>query len=446
MKKISIRTVSIVIFLITVGIGGMLALISSECTRQFQNLQDETERFIQCENALQQMQAGSDYLEKQVSQYVQTGQYIHMDFYLKEIRETQRYEKACDYLQQEFGGTTAIKPLESAVAYEEKLREQEFYIMRLMAEVSFADEALWSEEIRGIALTPEDAALEQEQKQERALEILSGHAYKILRTNEDNYIVGAKQALGQQTRNNQNHAQKVFRDVYLKFETGVAVLIVLVLLICIILWKLVIAPLKTYGKSIVKGEIFPVVGAKELQELATTYNKVYQENLVAQKLIRHEAEHDALTDALNRGAFDKILSIYEQGDSSFAMIMVDVDVFKQVNDTYGHSVGDKILVKVADNLQREFRSIDYICRIGGDEFAIIMVDVGSDLKEVVREKIAQVNENLSNPTDGLPAVSLSVGVAFSDRENPGDSIFKDADKALYKVKNSGRNNCGFYEG
>lgn len=445
MKKISIRTVSIVIFLITVVIGGMLALISSECTRQFQNLQDETERFIQCESALQQMQAGSDYLEKQVSQYVQTGQYIHMDFYLKEIRETQRYEKACDYLQQEFGGTAAIKPLESAVAYEEKLREQEFYIMRLMAEVSFADEALWPEEIRGIALTAEDAALEQEQKQERALEILSGHAYKILRTNEDNYIASAKQVLGQQTRNNQNHAQTVFQDVYLKFETGVAVLIVLVLLVCIILWKLVIAPLKMYEKSIVKGEIFPVVGAKELQELATTYNKVYQENLVAQKLIRHEAEHDALTDALNRGAFEKILSIYEQGDTSFAMIMVDVDVFKQVNDTYGHSVGDKILVKVANNLQREFRSIDYICRIGGDEFAIVMVDVGSDLKEVVREKIAHVNENLSNPADGLPAVSLSVGVAFSDRENPGDSIFKDADQALYKVKKNGRHNCGFYE-
>ena len=82
-------------------------------------------------------------------------------------------------------------------------------------------------------------------------------------------------------------------------------------------------------------------------------NKVYQENLVAQKLICHEAERDALTDALNRGAFEKILSIYEQGDTSFA---------------------------------------------------IIMVEVGSDLKEVVRGKIAQVNENLSNPTDGLPAV------------------------------------------
>ena len=446
MKKISIRTVSIVIFLITVGIGGMLALISSECTRQFQNLQDETERFIQCESALQQMQAGSDYLEKQVSQYVQTGQYIHMDFYLKEIRETQRYEKACDYLQQEFGGTTAIKPLESAVAYEEKLREQEFYIMRLMAEVSFADEDLWPEEIRGIALTAEDAALEQEQKQERALEILSGHAYKILRTNEDNYIASAKQVLGQQTRNNQNHAQTVFQDVYLKFETGVAVLIVLVLLVCIILWKLVIAPLKMYGESIVKGEIFPVVGAKELQELATTYNKVYQENLVAQKLIRHEAEHDALTDALNRGAFEKILSIYEQGDTSFAMIMVDVDVFKQVNDTYGHSVGDKILVKVANHLQREFRSIDYICRIGGDEFAIIMVEMTSDLRYTIEEKINAMNERLAKPQDGLPPLSLSVGVAFTDRKNPSGTLFQDADKALYERKKNGKAGCSFYEG
>ena len=109
-KKISIRIVSIGIIVVTVMIGAWLGFISTVCARQFQNLQDETERFIQCESAVQQMQAGSDYLEKQVSQYVQTGQYIHMDFYLKEIRETQRYEKACDYLQQEFGGTTAIKP------------------------------------------------------------------------------------------------------------------------------------------------------------------------------------------------------------------------------------------------------------------------------------------------------------------------------------------------
>ena len=68
----------------------------------------------------------------------------------------------------------------------------------------------------------------------------------------------------------------------------------------------------------------------------------------------------------------------------------------------------------------------------------------SDLKYTIQEKITAVNQELSEPTDGLPAVSLSVGVAFSDRENPGESIFKDADKALYQIKEHGKHGCGFY--
>ena len=128
----------------------------------------------------------------------------------------------------------------------------------------------------------------------------------------------------------------------------------------------------------------------------------------------------------------------------FAMIICDVDSFKTVNDTYGHAVGDEILKKVASLLQKAFRSIDYVCRIGGDEFAVIMVDMTTDLTHTIKEKIDMVNDLLSNPADGLPPVSLSVGVAFSDRQDPGESIFKDADHALYHVKQHGKHGCGFY--
>lgn len=68
----------------------------------------------------------------------------------------------------------------------------------------------------------------------------------------------------------------------------------------------------------------------------------------------------------------------------------------------------------------------------------------SDLKYTIQEKIDYINQTLLNPEDDLPAVSLSVGTAFADRENPEESIFKDADKALYYVKEHGRNGCGFY--
>ena len=73
-----------------------------------------------------------------------------------------------------------------------------------------------------------------------------------------------------------------------------------------------------------------------------------------------------------------------------------------------------------------------------------MVDVNQELSYTIREKITVINNQLYCPTDDLPAVSLSVGVAFTDRANPGESIFKDADKALYCVKQSGKHGCGFY--
>ena len=121
-----------------------------------------------------------------------------------------------------------------------------------------------------------------------------------------------------------------------------------------------------------------------------------------------------------------------------------MDIFKSVNDTYGHATGDAILKKISNQLRTAFRSIDYVCRIGGDEFAIIMVQMTSNLSYTISDKITAVNESLTHPDDGLPAVSLSVGVAFSDRDNPGDSIFKDADKALYKTKENGKCGCTFY--
>ncbi len=265
-----------------------------------------------------------------------------------------------------------------------------------------------------------------------------------MKTEIQDHVSDCMASLTTKTQNRQGRATTIFSDMYLKLEIGIVIVIALLLLDSIVMRWLVVKPLIRYNEGILRGEIFPVVGAEELQNLAITYNQVYEENQEIQWLIRHQAEHDAMTDLLNRGSFEKILAIYEKGDSPFAMILVDVDIFKSVNDTYGHATGDEILKKVSSLLKSAFRSVDYVGRIGGDEFAIVMVEMTSDLKYTIQEKITAVNQELSEPTDGLPAVSLSVGVAFSDRENPGESIFKDADKALYQIKEHGKHGCGFY--
>ena len=126
------------------------------------------------------------------------------------------------------------------------------------------------------------------------------------------------------------------------------------------------------------------------------------------------------------------------------MLIIDVDRFKTINDQYGHDVGDRALCLVAALLQQNFRAEDYICRIGGDEFSVIMVHANSSMRDLVEEKIRRINEILKTPKDGLPPISLSVGVAFGDRENPTDDIVKDADTALYRAKSTHRGSCEFY--
>ncbi len=163
---------------------------------------------------------------------------------------------------------------------------------------------------------------------------------------------------------------------------------------------------------------------------------------MAREELSHEASHDRLTGLFNRSAYEMMLESVDK--DHMALILVDVDYFKSVNDTYGHDMGDRVLKRVADVLKHSFRSVDVICRIGGDEFVVIMTRADSTMRDLVRNKIARANEILRNPTDDLPPVSLSVGVAFSDRENPKGDIFKDADTALYRVKEAGRNGCEIF--
>lgn len=444
MKKIRIERVSIGSIAVTILLGILLVFVSSECTQQFAALQTATDEYIECENQASELQAASDYLAEQVRLFVVTGQREYMDLYFEEKDVTQRQEKAFAYLEQKFDGTTSLESLKTALNSTKNLSYTDRYAMRLMAQATLADTADWPAEIQTVSLHDSDLTMSDADKMRKAQQLVSNSQYQNMREDVTNNISESLAALIELTRSRQNRAEQIFTDVYRKIELCAAVLVALMLEICIITRHLVVKPLLQYGQSIQRGEIFPVVGAAELQELALTYNEVYRENQETQKLIRHEAEHDALTDALNRGAFEKILNIYEGGEKPFAMIICDIDIFKQVNDLHGHTVGDLILRKVARLLTTTFRSIDYVCRIGGDEFAVIMVNVGRELSHTVSDKIELINDALSNPTDGLPAVSLSVGVAFTDRENPGESIFKDADQALYRVKQNGKHDCGFY--
>ena len=152
------------------------------------------------------------------------------------------------------------------------------------------------------------------------------------------------------------------------------------------------------------------------------------------------AETDELTGLINRAGYDRILEELNVQDA--ILLLVDTDKFKGINDRYGHETGDRVLQKIAKTLLGYFRHEDYVCRIGGDEFAVVLVNAGAIEDEKLREKTRFINCELAGTAaDELPAVSVSVGVARGKGAEDWTELFKQADTALYQVKQEGGRGC-----
>ncbi|MCO7486963.1 bifunctional diguanylate cyclase/phosphodiesterase [Stenotrophomonas maltophilia] len=172
---------------------------------------------------------------------------------------------------------------------------------------------------------------------------------------------------------------------------------------------------------------------------------------LAEKEARNLAFHDALTGLGNRRLMMEQLSLVVQTHSRNALAMIDLDYFKEVNDTLGHPQGDVLLQQVAQRLKRVTRQGDTLARLGGDEFCIVFDDLGAtpeqatasaaDLGERIRDVLAQPYQL------GHHAVSVtpSIGITMVHPGMDTDDLIQRADQALYKAKQNGRNTLQFFD-
>ena len=440
--KVKIRKISTWSTAVTIALTCACVLISVWGYNQYNVLRGATQDYIDSETAAQKLRAGSDYLTKQVRLAAATGEQQYIDAYFEEANVTRSREEALEELATLHGEAT--QPLEKALSASEALMQTEFYAMRLVEEAYHTDASAWPEEIREVTLSREDASLSDAEKQEKARELVVSAEYEEAKDEINADVDQALSVLSTEILGQQRQAADAFSGVFRMIVFCILLFGVMMLVICQVMRSWIVKPLLHYTKSLQNGLIDPAGGVNELQVLAKTYNAIYTENAEREALMKHQAEHDPLTQLLNRGSYDRILNLYLNDGSSFALILVDVDTFKQVNDTYGHAMGDTILKRVAQYLTEVFRSIDYVCRIGGDEFAIIMVDMTSDLAYTILDKIKEVNARLAVAEGEVPPVSLSVGAAFTDSLDGQITLFKAADQALYYTKEHGRNGCCIY--
>jgi diguanylate cyclase (GGDEF)-like protein/PAS domain S-box-containing protein len=173
------------------------------------------------------------------------------------------------------------------------------------------------------------------------------------------------------------------------------------------------------------------------------------ERVQTQNEIRHIAFHDNLTGLPNRLLFEDRLEtsikMAKRNSLMLAVLFIDLDGFKAVNDTYGHQAGDELLIDVADRLKSNIREVDTVARLGGDEFVVILTDI--NMRQNVTHVTRKLMESLNEPYLGLetPTVTPSIGIAlFPEDGMDMETLIESADKAMYSVKSKNKNGYQFF--
>lgn len=165
-----------------------------------------------------------------------------------------------------------------------------------------------------------------------------------------------------------------------------------------------------------------------------------------QELIWQQAHYDSLTQLLNRNSFTQYLSNAVTSGVPFALLFIDLDHFKQVNDTLGHKTGDELLQQAAERLKHCVRGSDIVSRFGGDEFTIILssIDNETHITRVCHEIIHQLAKPFQLD-DEQAYISASIGITqYPQDSNKVEDLYKFADQAMYDAKHAGRNRFAFF--
>ena len=442
---IQLRTASI--FFAVLAFLAAISLLFSDISvsNGYLRMEHASSRYIAAQFAASEMESASDYLTDRVRCFVVTGEIEYLNDFFEEVEVTRRRDRAVEDLEDLIpdSDNSALSSLNTALSLSNELIGYENLAMRLTLEAGDYDLTLVPESISGITLSPDDQALSPEELRDKAQQLVFDNNYMHYKDRIRENVSLCTQSLIRSSSQELDQASAKL-SLLVNIQTGLTIVFLLIVLSIVVLITLMVRkPLTDLVKKMQEQKTVTPTGVEELRFVTRTYNSILQENREAREKLSHEASHDALTGLFNRGAYDLLM---ESADTEhMALLLIDVDHFKSVNDTYGHAVGDRVLKRVADILRQSFRSVDFLCRIGGDEFAVVMTRVNSSMRQIVLNKIARANEMLQHPKDDLPPVSLSVGVAFSDRDNPQGDIFRDADTALYRVKKAGRKGCMVYE-
>ena len=431
----------IVVFIASTILISISLLATTFVTRQCdEELIEVTNKYVALYQSVSELENASDFLSDQARAFVSSGDLKYVEGYFREVYEEKRREKALAQVKRQISYVRATQFLSQALADSKHLEVQEYTAMRLYMTACGIDLGPYASTIGRISLTPEEKAMTPEEQKARAEYLMYSPLY-------EQYKSRIREDVDRSVREMEKDIQRdqSVRETRLEhMRTLQFILIVLTLLLTALLvaslMLLILRPLRRILGRIRLQQPAPLSGVQELRCVVAAYNQVLRENMDVRSQLSYDADHDSLTGVYNRRTFERNLLEYSSREQT--LILADIDLFKQYNDTYGHETGDRVLRRVADTLLDCFDREARICRIGGDEFAVILTGSTSGRKAVIRT-LDEVRSCLRENVESHGPVTLSIGIDLAGPDKRGERAYRDADGALYRVKEDGRDGYAF---
>lgn len=439
---ISIKFINFAIVIGVLLCSLMIDYTGSAVRKKYSNTVVYQQALIACNNAAKVFERDSDELTLYVNTYVDlqtedalTAYFDIIDNQLREqeIIEVETYDVDCSTLWQ-------------ALQVSNGLAQREYHafalVMNANGKLDSAPEA-----IKAYKLPESELAMTYTEKMELARRIVHGteyYSYKLkIYDCVSQFEQGVLAATQDKLLNETNSISSLlgWQNAFELIEN------IMVICLAVLLYRNVTYVLKNYIGSISRNEMMKPDGTTELRYMANVFNSYIEMQSKKQSELRHIAQVDALTQVANRRALEDFMnSKLQQIDVQGAFVMLDVDDFKHINDTYGHDTGDAMLTCLVEEIQKEIRDYyDFIGRFGGDEF-VVWFD-GMDIRDadLAVERIALINSKQVKIGDLTLPISISAGITFCQYGDQYKDVLRRADTALYEKKRAGKQGCTIYE-
>ena len=414
--------------------------------KSYRELAETAKKCAEGQKCAVSMEHSSDYLTDEVRLFAMGKDKEHMYHYFEEIDSNNR-ENVVQKLEEICGETDpdAVQRLKEALKESNELEELEIHAMRLMSFGMKLDESELPKPVAEWKMTQQELAMTERELELACYDLVFGSEYLKSKTKIKRNTADAFELLIQKMEKRQEESGTQLEKMLTEQRVYTFLMIVLIGVVFWLIGILLIYPMSDHIRSIQANRPWKDVGGYEMRYLADVYNRLYTKNELYQEELQYKVEHDALTGICNREAFEQKKDLLREKNISIALLLVDVDEFKNVNDSMGHETGDEALCRIADVLKQVEAENSYcVARIGGDEFAIILMNTTEEDFPKIQADVDHINNEICKGNDGLPPLSISVGAAFSDK-GYSNNMFHEADMALYHTKQSGRKGCSRYQ-